>query len=96
MVNYMINTPSTVGVTAETTSGTTAYISQPPPSAPVETIVVAPGPDYVWIGGEWVWNGGWFWVGGHWGYPPHPHAVWVGGHVWHDEHGWHNARGHWR
>ena len=62
MVNYMINTPSNVGATAETTGGTVTYIQQAPPPAPVETVVVAPGPDYVWIGGEWVWNGGWFWV----------------------------------
>lgn len=96
VVNYMINTPSNVGATAETTGGTVTYIQQAPPPAPVETVVVAPGPDYIWIGGEWVWNGGWFWVHGHWGYPPHPHAVWIGGRAWHDEHGWHNARGHWR
>jgi len=96
VVNYLINTPSTVGVTAETTGGTTTYIQTAPPPAPVETVGVAPAPDYDWIGGEWVWNGGWFWVGGHWGYPPHPHAVWIGGRSWHDEHGWHNSRGHWR
>jgi outer membrane lipoprotein SlyB len=97
VVNFMINTPTTVGATSETTQGTTTYILQSPPPAPVETVtVVAPGPDYVWIDGEWVWNGGWFWVGGHWGYPPHLHAVWVGGRSWHDDHGWHNSRGHWR
>ena len=95
VVNYMINTPSTVGATAETTGGTTTFIPQPPPPAPVETVVVAPAPDYVWIGGEWVWNGGWFWVGGHWSCPPYPHAVWVSGRAWHDDHGWHNTRGHW-
>ncbi len=96
VVNYMINTPVTVGATLETTRGTTTYITQAPPPAPVETIVVAPDPAYVWVGGEWVWSGGWFWVGGHWGYPPHPRAIWIGGRSWHDEHGWHNARGHWR
>ncbi len=96
VVNFMINTPSTVGATAETTRGTTTYIQQSPPPPPVETVVVAPAPEYIWIGGEWVWNGGWFWVGGHWAYPPYPHAMWIGGHSWHDAHGWHNARGHWR
>lgn len=96
VVNYMINTPSTVGASAETAGGTTTYIQSAPPPPPVETVVVAPDPDYVWIGGEWVWNGGWFWVGGHWAYPPRPHAMWISGRCWHDEHGWHNARGHWR
>ena len=94
VVNYMINTPSTAG-SSGTTGGTVTYIQQAPPPPPVETVVVAPGPDYVWVDGEWVWNGRWFWVGGHWGYPPYPHAIWIGGRSWHDEHGWHNARGHW-
>lgn len=93
VINYMINTPTTVSATPETQ----VTAPQPPPPAPVETVtVVSPGPDYVWIDGEWVWNGGWFWVGGHWGYPPHPHAIWIGGRSWHDSHGWHNSRGHWR
>jgi hypothetical protein len=62
-----------------------------------ETVVVErPGPDYVWIDGEWVWNGGWIWVGGHWGYPPYSHAVWVGGGWYHGPHGWYHAAGHWR
>jgi len=96
IVNYMINTPTAVGASLEAPPGTTTYITQAPPPPPVETIVVAPGPDYNWIGGEWVWNGGWFWVGGHWGYPPYAQAAWIGGRNWHDGHGWHNSRGHWR
>jgi outer membrane lipoprotein SlyB len=96
VIDYMINTPSTVGASSETPPGTTTYIQQPPPLPPVDSVVVAPAPGYVWIGGEWVWNGGWFWVGGHWAYPPYPNAIWIGGRNWHDAHGWHNARGHWR
>jgi len=96
VIDCMINSPSTVGASAETTSGTVTYIQQAPPPPPVETVVPAPGPGYLWIGGEWVWNGGWFWVGGHWAVPPYPHAVWIGARCWHDAHGWHNARGHWR
>ena len=58
VVNYMINTPSTVGSAGcGTTGGTVTYVQQAPPPPPVETVVVAPGPDYVWIGGEWVWKG---------------------------------------
>ena len=95
VVNYMINTPGTVGASAETPPGTMTYIQQAPPPPVLDTVVVAPAPDYVWIGGEWVWNGGWFWVGGHWGYPPHPGAIWISGRSWHDDHGWHNERGRW-
>ena len=97
VINFMINTPTTIGGTAEVSSSTTTVVSEPPPATPDETVtVVQPGPDYVWIDGEYDWNGiTWVWVGGHWGYPPYPHAVWVVGRSWHDYHGWHNSRGHW-
>ena len=95
VVNYMINTPSTAGAAAP---ASTVVVQQAPPPPPVETVVVAaPGPDYVWIGGEYEWSGiSWVWIGGHWGYPPHPHAVWIGGRAWHDHYGWHHERGYWR
>lgn len=95
VVNYMINTPSTVGDSGAAPAGT-VVVQQAPPPPPVETVVIAPGPDYVWVDGEWEWNGGWVWVGGHWGYPPRPHAVWIGGRAWHDRYGWHHERGRWR
>ena len=95
VVNYMINTPATAG---DASPASTVVIQQAPPPPPVETVVVAaPGPDYVWIGGEYEWSGiSWVWIGGHWGYPPHPHAVWVGGRAWHDRYGWHHDHGYWR
>jgi surface antigen len=87
VINFMINTAA---------NGKTVVVSQAPPPPPVETVVVAPGPDYVWVGGEWAWNGGWVWVGGHWLLPPYPHAVWVGGRWDSGPHGWYRSPGHWR
>ena len=95
VVNYMIDTPASVG--ANTATPSTVVVQQAPPPPPVETVVIAPGPDFVWIGGEWVWvSGGWIWRAGYWGHPPYGHAVWVGGRTWHDGRGWHAERGHWR
>jgi len=98
LVNYMLNTPSTA--TAAPPPQTTTVVAQGPPPAPPapppETVVVAPGPGYVWVAGEWAWNGGWVWVGGHWAYPPHPRAVWVSGYWWKDYYGWHRSPGYWR
>jgi outer membrane lipoprotein SlyB len=94
VVNYMIDTPATVG--ANTAATSTVVVQTPPPPPPVETVVVAPAPDYVWIGGEWIWAGGWVWRAGYWGLPPHGHAVWIAGRSWHDDRGWHAERGHWR
>jgi outer membrane lipoprotein SlyB len=97
VIDFMINTPGSIGESsAIAAQAGTVVVTQPPPPPPVETVVVAPGPDYVWIDGEWVWNGRWFWVGGHWGYPPYPHAVWVRGYWGRGPHGWSRAPGHWR
>jgi hypothetical protein len=95
VVNYMINTPNTAGVTAAPAQNVT-YVQMAPPPPPVETVVVAPGPGYIWIDGEWTWDGRWVWVSGHWGLPPHPHAVWVRGYWSRGPHGWYRAPGHWR
>ena len=97
VIDFMINTPGSIGESsAVAAQAGTVVVTQPPPPPPVDTVVVAPGPDYVWIDGEWVWNGRWFWVGGHWGYPPYPHAVWVRGYWGRGSHGWSRAPGHWR
>ena len=95
VVNYMINTVNTVppATAAVAPAPQTVVVDQAPP---VETIVAAPGPDYVWVSGDWVWQDHWVWVGGHWVYPPHPHAVWIPGRSWHDHWGWHHDRGYWR
>ena len=95
VIDFMINTPNSAGANTGVAPPTTV-VATPPPPPPVETVVVAPGPDYVWIDGEWIWSGRWVWVAGHWGYPPHPHAVWVRGYWSHGPDGWHQSRGHWR
>ena len=93
VVNYMISTPTTIGEAPAPAQ----VIYQAPPAPPTETIIEAPGPDYVWVDGEWQWGGGgWVWVGGHWTHPPYGHVVWVRGYSWHDRYGWHAERGHWR
>jgi hypothetical protein len=64
IIDFMINTPAemrsteVVGVAGNT----------PPPI--VEQIVVAPGPEYVWVGGGWFWYGDrWIWRHGYWNRP---------------------------
>ena len=70
VIKYMINSTIVVVTTPE-----------PPPPPRVERVIVAaPGPSFVWVSGEWVWNDRWVWMEGHWGYPPQPRAVWVVGH----------------
>jgi outer membrane lipoprotein SlyB len=99
VIDFMINTPGSIGATsggASAPQASTVVVAEPPPPMPVETVLIAPGPDYVWMDGEWVWNGRWFWVGGHWGYPPYPHAAWVRGSWGRGHNGWHRAPGHWR
>jgi hypothetical protein len=97
VIDFMINTPGSIGETSTPAPQASAVVvAQPPPPPPAETIVVAPGPGYLWIGGEWAWNGGWIWVAGHWGYPPYPRAIWVRSYWYRGPHGWCRAAGHWR
>ena len=44
VIDCMINTPTTAGAAS---SAGTVYVDGPPPPPPAETIVVAPGPDYI-------------------------------------------------
>lgn len=57
-------------------------VEEAPPPPREEVIVgVAPGPDYVWIGGYWTRQStSWFWVSGRWAARPRPNAVWMAGH----------------
>jgi outer membrane lipoprotein SlyB len=90
VIDAMINTPNTAPPPE------TAPAGSAPPPAPAETVVVAPGPEYVWIGGEWVWHDQWIWVGGHWIARPYPRACWISGGWVRYRHGWRHVPGHWR
>ena len=97
VIDFMITTPNSVaGFPPVPEPQTSPYSSQiPPPPLATEVAPPTPGPDYVWIGGDWVWNGGWVWVGGHWAYPPFPGAFWHGGRWIHGWGGYRHRHGYW-
>jgi hypothetical protein len=112
VIDFMINTPSTTQggpvVVASppfaastppalpTTMVVTEVGSAPPPAI-VETVVVSPGPAYVWVPGYWRWYGhSWGWIHGGWVIPPRRGVMWVEGR-WGRRFGrvmW--VEGHWR
>ena len=66
------------------------------PADVIYTRPVAPGPDYIWISGDWVWTGGTYvWHEGYWDRPRT-------GKVWHEGrweahgNGWRWNRGRWK
>jgi hypothetical protein len=72
--------------------------SEEPPAPIFETVPVAPGPEFFWIGGHWHWRGGWVWLAGHYERHPHYHpgAYWEAGR-WDRRGGsWIWREGHWR
>jgi hypothetical protein len=74
------------------------YADEAPPAPYVETIPVAPGPDFFWIGGRWAWRGRWVWTAGHYDRHPHfhPGGGWEPGR-WERVNGRYAWReGHWR
>lgn len=96
VVNFMINTPSTV--TPAAAPSTVVINSDEPPPVQADTVVAAPGPGYAWVAGEWQWNGmGWVWTRGYWAVPPWPSAVWVHGYWYRGPFGgWRHSPGRWR
>jgi outer membrane lipoprotein SlyB len=69
VIDFMINTPSQIP-----SAEVAGVVGSSPPPPPQETVVVAPGPDYVWVGGTWVWLGDrWVWRHGYWHRPTHFH-----------------------
>ena len=72
IIDFMINTPTQVQP-----GEVVGTVGSPPPPAVAEQIVVAPGPDYLWVGGTWVWFGDrWVWHPGYWHRPLHPPMYW--------------------
>jgi len=70
--------PAPVGVVYTSGPGE-VVVTEDPPAPVYETVGIAPGPGFFWIGGYYHWYGNrWGWVAGHYERPPHPGAVWVG------------------
>ena len=75
-----------------------AVVAQPSPPPPpqVEVKPAQPNVTFIWIPGAWEWRGRWVWVHGYWGVPPHPGAVWIGGHWRYRRHGYVWIGGRWQ
>jgi hypothetical protein len=72
VIDFMLNTPTQVQP-----SEAAGVVGNPPPAPIVEQVVVAPGPDYMWVGGAWGWyEGRWVWHRGYWHRPIHPPEYW--------------------
>jgi hypothetical protein len=70
VIDFMINTPTQIP-----SAEVSGVVGPAPPPPPPEVIVVAPGPDYYWVGGSWFWLGGrWAWRRGYWHRPLYPHS----------------------
>ncbi|HEV3221987.1 MAG TPA: hypothetical protein VGZ90_03875 [Puia sp.] len=77
-------------------AGCTAGYVTARPADVVYVRPVAPGPDYVWIGGEWVWNGGeYHWREGSWQHPREGHS-WKSGYWENGNKGYRWHRGEWQ
>lgn len=75
---------------------TPVYVQSAPPADIAEEVTVSPGPDYVWIKGNWRWNGSWAWERGRWDRRPYNGAVWETGYWDHHPHGHVWVHGRWR
>jgi len=69
VIDFMISSPGSIGGSTPVPEpqSNSAAVQTPPPAPMVETPPPTPGADYVWVDGDWVWNGGWVrgWGGFH-------------------------------
>jgi hypothetical protein len=76
-------------------TGAVVVAPMAPPSPYAETVTVAPGPGYFWIGGYWSWVGGrHVWTRGRWE-AHRPGYRWEPRHWEQGPGGWHQRGGHW-
>ena len=65
------------------------------PETPYYVRPVSPGPDYVWIDGDWhVRNSTYYWTEGRWVRPGN--RIWMSGSWQSRNGGWYWRRGHWQ
>jgi outer membrane lipoprotein SlyB len=70
IIDFMINTPTQIQ-----SAEVVGVIGPTPPAPIVEPVIMAPGPDYVWVAGTWLLLGDrWIWHSGYWHRPMHPYA----------------------
>ncbi len=71
-------------------------VREAPPREVVEIITPAPGPDFVWIGGYYIYSDHHYvWIRGHYERPPHHGANWESPRWTHEGDGWHHHEGKW-
>jgi len=98
VIDFLISSPGSIAGSTPVPEpqGNASAVQTPPPAPLAETPPPAPGTDYVWVDGDWVWNGGWVWVGGHWAFPPYPGAIWFHGGWSRGWGGFRRVPGRWR
>jgi hypothetical protein len=70
VIDFMINTPTQIP-----SAQVAGVVGAAPPAPLPEIVVVAPAPDYFWVGGAWLWFGDrWLWRPGYWHRPARPHV----------------------
>jgi hypothetical protein len=98
VIDFMINTAGSTGAQfVQPQAQQVVYVQQAPPPPRIETVVMSPGPGYVWTDGEWLWDGGsWAWSSGRWCAPPRGSTIWISSSWSSEPRGWRHSPGHWR
>ncbi len=85
-----------VGIAAFSGCEPARYTVSARPSAPYYQRPVSPGRNYVWVDGDWNWQGGRYtYRNGYWS-RPRGHHVWVTGNWEHRGNGYSWRRGRWK
>ena len=86
-----------LALTAGSANAVEIYVRFGPPRPPREVMMVRPGPGYVWVPGNYRWNGHRHkWRKGYWAMPPRHHSHWVPGYWTPRRSGYIWIEGYWR
>ena len=93
MKTYIIIAAFICGLSLSSCGPTQVVASRP--ADVIYTRPPAPGEGYIWINGDWYWNGGRYeWREGRWD-RPRPGRIWHDGSWYQTRRGWRWNRGHW-
>jgi hypothetical protein len=95
---YIVEAPAPTYVVVQPQAPVTyVEVESAPPADVDEEMGSSPGAEYLWIKGNWQWEGSrWVRVRGRWAARPHAAAVWMPGCWCERHHHWHWTEGYWR
>jgi hypothetical protein len=96
MKNYILIIFAVIAI-GLSSCGPSAVVVRTRPEPPIYSRPYSPGPNYVWVDGEWIWRGNQYvYKQGYWAPIRRKNDIYVQGHWRAGKGGWYWVPGHWK